>query len=57
MPDSRQLKVPAQHDQLAKLAAFVAEAAAEVGFDETQVNRIELAVDEACSGAVAQPRT
>jgi serine/threonine-protein kinase RsbW len=52
MITTRQLVVPAQHDQLAKLATFVAAAAAEVGFDETQVNRIELAVDEACSNII-----
>jgi anti-sigma regulatory factor (Ser/Thr protein kinase) len=52
MITKRQLIVPAQHDQLAQLATFVAVAAAEVGFDETQVNRIELAVDEACSNII-----
>jgi serine/threonine-protein kinase RsbW len=52
MTTSRQLVVPARHDQLAQLATFVAVAAAEVGFDETQVNRIELAVDEACSNII-----
>ena len=52
MITKRQLIVPAQHDQLAQLATFVAVAAADVGFDETQVNRIELAVDEACSNII-----
>lgn len=52
MITKRQLIVPAQHDQLAQLATFVAVAAAEVGFDEAQVNRIELAVDEACSNII-----
>ena len=52
MATIRQLVVPARHDQLAPLATFVAVAAAEVGFDETQVNRIELAVDEACSNII-----
>src|SRR5512141_2663157 len=52
MTTTRQLVVPAQHDQLARLATFVAIAAAEVGFDEMQVNRIELAVDEACSNII-----
>jgi serine/threonine-protein kinase RsbW len=52
MTTTRQLIVPAQHDQLARLATFVAVAAAEVGFDDTQVNRIELAVDEACSNII-----
>ena len=52
MSITRQLIVPAQHDQLAKLATFVAAAAADVGFGETHVNRIELAVDEACSNII-----
>lgn len=52
MASRRQLVVPAQHDQLARLATFVAEAAAEVGFSEAQVNRVELAVDEACSNII-----
>jgi anti-sigma regulatory factor (Ser/Thr protein kinase) len=52
MASRRQLVVRAQHDQLARLATFVAEAAAEVGFNEAQVNRIELAVDEACSNII-----
>lgn len=48
----RRMVVPARHDQLARLAAFAAAAAAEVGFDQTQINRIELAVDEACSNII-----
>jgi anti-sigma regulatory factor (Ser/Thr protein kinase) len=52
MSSTHQLVVPAQHDQLVKMTAFVASAAAEVGFDDTQVNRIELAVDEACSNII-----
>lgn len=52
MTTTRQLAVPAKHDQLANLATFVAIAAAEVGFDEMQVNRIELAVDEACTNII-----
>jgi anti-sigma regulatory factor (Ser/Thr protein kinase) len=52
MASSRQLVVPAQHDQLARLASFVVAAATEVGFSESQVNRIELAVDEACSNII-----
>jgi anti-sigma regulatory factor (Ser/Thr protein kinase) len=52
MSITRQLVVPAQHDQLAQLATFVAVAAADAGFDEPVVNRIELAVDEACSNII-----
>ena len=48
----RRLVVAAQHDQLARLATFVAIAASETGFDEPQVNRIELAVDEACTNII-----
>lgn len=52
MQTTRRMIVPAQHDQLARLAAMVAEAAIEVGFDDIQVNRIELAVDEACANII-----
>ncbi len=52
MSIKRQLVVPAKHDQLAKLALFVATGAEEVGFDDGEVNRIELAVDEACSNII-----
>jgi serine/threonine-protein kinase RsbW len=48
----RQLVVPAKHDQLTQLAAFVAHGAEEAGFEEGLVNRIELAVDEACSNII-----
>lgn len=49
---TRRLIVPARHDQLARLAAFASATAAEIGFDRQQVNRIELAVDEACSNII-----
>lgn len=52
MSIKRRLVVTAQHNQLARLATFVAIAASEVGFDEPQVNRIELAVDEACTNII-----
>lgn len=52
MIPKRRLVAPAQHDQLARLASFAAAAAAEVGFDNLQVSRIELAVDEACSNII-----
>jgi serine/threonine-protein kinase RsbW len=48
----RRMVAPARHDQLARLASFAAAAAAEVGFDDLQINRIELAVDEACSNII-----
>lgn len=52
MSYTRRLVVPAQHDRLAQLAVFVGQAALEVGFEESMVNRIELAVDEACSNII-----
>lgn len=52
MIPKRRIVAPARHDQLARLASFAAAAAAEVGFDEVQINRIELAVDEACSNII-----
>jgi anti-sigma regulatory factor (Ser/Thr protein kinase) len=52
MTIQRRLVVAAQHNQLARLATFVAIAASEAGFDEQQVNRIELAVDEACTNII-----
>ncbi|MCS7062331.1 MAG: ATP-binding protein [Anaerolineae bacterium] len=52
MISKRRMVAPARHDQLARLASFAAAAAAEVGFDELQINRIELAVDEACSNII-----
>jgi anti-sigma regulatory factor (Ser/Thr protein kinase) len=52
MMRTRKLVVPARHDQLAKLAALASAAASEVGFDQVQINRIELAVDEACSNII-----
>ena len=52
MAASRHLVVPAEPDQIVKLATFVAQAAADSGFDSLQINRIELAVDEACSNII-----
>ncbi len=46
------LVVPARHDKLAEVSKFVASAAMDAGFGETVVNRIELAVDEACSNII-----
>ena len=52
MVPKRTLVVPARHDQLTKLAALASVAAAEIGFNQAQINRIELAVDEACSNII-----
>jgi serine/threonine-protein kinase RsbW len=46
------LSVPARFDQLARLTAFAVESAHSVGFDKPQLDRIELAVDEACSNII-----
>lgn len=48
----RSLTIPAQYDQLWRVNAFVSELAAQVGFAGLQLNRIELAVDEACSNII-----
>ncbi|MCL4505466.1 MAG: ATP-binding protein [Chloroflexi bacterium] len=52
MTRTRRLVVPAQNDQLAKLATFVASAAVDAGFNANTISRIELAVDEACSNII-----
>lgn len=48
----RSLTIPARYDQLRRANAFVSELAAQVGFAGLQLNRIELAVDEACSNII-----
>ena len=52
MTHTRHLSVPARFDQLARLTAFAVEAARTSGFDKPQLDRIELAVDEACSNII-----
>jgi anti-sigma regulatory factor (Ser/Thr protein kinase) len=49
---TRHLSVPARFDQLARLTAFAVESARTVGFAQPQLDRIELAVDEACSNII-----
>lgn len=44
--------VPARFDQLQHIAGLALEAAKLVGFDMTQQDRIELAMDEACSNII-----
>ncbi len=46
------LRTTARADQLQCISAFVREAAQRVGFDPSQINRIELAVDEACVNVI-----
>lgn len=52
MDQLQRLTVPASVDQLQRIAGMAAKAAEAVGFDSTQVCRIELAVDEACSNII-----
>jgi serine/threonine-protein kinase RsbW len=46
------LSVPGRTDQLERIRAFVSDAARRTGFTEEDVNKIELAVDEACSNVI-----
>ncbi len=55
MPKSEinyQLKVPSQTDNLELIREFVSRVAAKVGFDSDDVNKIELAIDEACTNVI-----
>lgn len=46
------LKVPSQTDNLELIREFVSRVAAKVGFDDEDVNKIELAIDEACTNVI-----
>lgn len=48
----RKLTVPGRYDRLEQICAFVAEAAVDVGLDETTISRCQLAVDEACTNII-----
>ena len=48
----KSLTIPARFDQLRRAGAFVSDMAAAAGFEGLQLNRIELAVDEACSNII-----
>lgn len=48
----RSLTIPARFDQLQRASAFVRDIAAEAGLHGLQLNRIELAVDEACANII-----
>jgi anti-sigma regulatory factor (Ser/Thr protein kinase) len=50
--NTRHLSVPARFDQLIRLTAFAVESARTVGFEKLQLDRIELAMDEACSNII-----
>ena len=47
-----QLKIPSQTDNLDLIRNFVAGIARKVGFGDEDVNKIELAVDEACTNVI-----
>ncbi|MBD3290992.1 ATP-binding protein [candidate division KSB1 bacterium] len=47
-----QLKVPSQTDNLELIREFVSRVAAKMGFDSDEVNKIELAIDEACTNVI-----
>ena len=46
------LKIPSQTDNLELIRNFVSGVARKVGFDPEDVNKIELAVDEACANVI-----
>jgi serine/threonine-protein kinase RsbW len=46
------LKIPSQTDNLDLIRSFVAGIARKVGFNDEEVNKIELAVDEACTNVI-----
>ena len=48
----RSLSVPGRFDRLQQVGHLVAEAAQAAGFDEADVNRCQLAVDEACTNII-----
>ena len=46
------LKIPSQTDKLFAVRTFVADAAQTFGFDEESMNKISIAVDEACTNII-----
>ncbi|MDQ7053020.1 MAG: ATP-binding protein [candidate division KSB1 bacterium] len=46
------MKIPSQTDNLEIIRDFVAKIARKVGFNEDDINKIELAVDEACTNVI-----
>ena len=55
MPDKEkiyQLKLPSQSDNLALIRNLVSKVAAQVGFNDDEASKIELAVDEACTNVI-----
>ena len=47
-----QLKIPSQTDNLELIRNFVSGVAKKVGFDAKDTNKIELAIDEACTNVI-----
>jgi serine/threonine-protein kinase RsbW len=47
-----QLRIPSQTDNLELIREFVSRVSRKVGFKDDDVNKIELAVDEACANVV-----
>lgn len=50
--NDRSLTIPARFDQLQRASAFVRDIAAAAGLRGPQLNKIELAVDEACANII-----
>ncbi len=46
------LKIPSQTEKLFTVRTFIAEAAIMFGFDEESLNKISIAVDEACTNII-----
>ncbi len=49
---SYRLKIPSRTDNLELIRNFVSGLAKKVGFDKDDINKIELAVDEACTNVI-----
>lgn len=47
-----QLKIPSQSDNLSLIRDLVSKVAAQVGFNNDEASKIELAVDEACTNVI-----
>ncbi len=52
-----QLRIPSQTDNLELIREFVARLAVKVGFNDEDVNKIELAIDEACTNVIKHAYT
>ena len=46
------LQVPSSTENLALIREFIGSAAAQAGFDEKEIGKLELAVDEACANVI-----